>query len=85
MNTTNVSFPCNLPIDIVNLILTKTKELKDYDTYIEPKHLKLSRKDKDENTYVFAGDMKTNKKNFKDLKDTKKTNPFSKLLSLNIK
>ena len=43
------------------------------------------KKDKDENTYVFAGDMKTNKKNFKDLKDTKKTNPFSKLLSLNIK
>ena len=43
------------------------------------------KKDKDENTYVFVGDIKKNKKSFKDLKDTKETNPFSKLLSLNIK
>ncbi len=43
------------------------------------------KKDKDENTYVFVGDIKKNKKSFKDLKDTKKNNPFSKLLSLNIK
>ena len=43
------------------------------------------KKDKDENTYVFVGDIKKNKKSFKDLKNTKKNNPFSKLLSLNIK
>ena len=43
------------------------------------------KKDKDENTYVFVGDIKKNKKSLKDLKDTKKNNPFSKLLSLNIK
>ena len=52
------------------------------DNFYKLMELMNYKKDKEEDTYIFIGDVKKNKKIYKNKKNS---SPFDKLLSLNIK